>query len=101
MNKFHLTARVRINGLNESKIHFVEQYLGEQIGSPWGTSDILEDDSGLVLDLRWTYDDSMTCEQDYECISERLSMLKRAEVIREFTTTTLVTERRTCVGRDS
>lgn len=87
-----LTATVRIDGLNKARSMFVEQYLHEQIGFTWGNAETIQIEDCLELRCKWHYSNLQFAEEDYECISERLSFMKRAGIVSSFFTTVLQKE---------
>lgn len=84
MTKNVLIAKVNFSDFNEHKLAFVEEYLGEQVGSSWGKSEILEKEEGLSLYCKWYYANLNFAEEDYACVSQRLDTLKRANIVLSF-----------------
>jgi len=84
MTKNVLIAKVNFLDFNEHKLAFVEEYLGEQVGSSWGKSEILEKEEGLSLYCKWYYANFTYADEDYACVSQRLDTLKRANIVLSF-----------------
>ena len=84
MTKNVLIAKVNFSDFNEHKLAFVEEYLGEQVGSSWGKSDVIEKQEGLSLHCKWYYSNLNFAEEDYACVSQRLDTLKRANIVPSF-----------------
>jgi len=87
-----LVVNVKINDLNQTKMMFVEQYLHEQIGFSWGVPETIQFENYLELRCKWYYESFEFAEGDYECISERLSFMKRAGIVSSFFTTVISKE---------
>jgi len=88
MNKNYLMkVKIAFKGKNEKLSYFLEEYISEQVDSPWGNSDIQVHDTGATyttIDLNWNYSNFITCEEDYNCVSQRLDTLKRCGIIHWF-----------------
>jgi hypothetical protein len=81
MKKYSLTATVPIQNKNEHLLFFIEDCFTHCVESRWGSSEILENENFLTLSCKWSYDNSELAEEDYACLSQKVSEMKLANIV--------------------
>lgn len=92
MKKYVLSANVPIQNKNEHLLFFIEDCLGFCVESRWGNSEIYENENFLTLSCSWSYDNFELAEEDYACLSQKVSEMKLANIVSQDSRVSLSTK---------
>lgn len=81
MKKYSLNVVAKIKDKNEHLLFFIEDCFTHCVESRWGNSEIYESESCLSIHCKWSYDKADLAEEDYACLSQKVSEMKLANIV--------------------